>query len=73
MTTYAYHIALNDREVIAVRNALSWYLEICKSGPPEELRAHHSPHPHAIAEVLSRLYYYTEMTSTSSFCLPENK
>lgn len=70
MTTYAYHLTLNHLEIGAVENALKWYLEVCEKGPPDDLKAHHSPNPRAIKSVLQHLFGDPTMTSTSSACYP---
>ena len=73
MTTYAYRIALNDSEIIAVQEALSRYAELCKSesavGPKWPYSAH-LPH---IEAVLRRLFADALMMSTSSFCYPNHE
>ena len=73
MTTYSYRLTLNDREVIALEEALTTYLELCDSGGAERPNSKIRPHPRAIKSVLDRLYSEMTMTSTSSFCWPSAK
>jgi hypothetical protein len=71
MTTYSYRLDLNDREVIAVEEALLTYLELCKKGHANRVGAKCTPAPSAIEHVLWRLHSSPTMTSTSSFCWPD--
>lgn len=65
MTTYAYHIVLNDTEAIAVREALTHYIAFCdRTGAGADIRS--------IQAVLSRLHSNVRMMSTSSACFPDN-
>ena len=73
MTTYAYNIRLNEREASAIENALKWYVKLCETGAPDNLKAHHSPNPTPIHDVLDRLRHNYEMTSTSSWCWPDRE
>jgi hypothetical protein len=71
MTTYAYHITLNDRELILVETALKHYRSFCESelaDKPTSRRLHLA----AIDDILRRLVADARMTSTSSFCWPKN-
>jgi hypothetical protein len=71
MTTYSYRITLNDREVIALKEALMTYLELCDTGRAERPDSKVRPHPRAIRGILERLDSDTRMTSTSSSCWPQ--
>lgn len=70
MTTYSYRIALNDREMSVVKEALLTYLELCKSGQMAHLEPKSIPNTRAIEDVISRLFNDMVMTSTSSPCWP---
>jgi hypothetical protein len=70
MTTYNYTITLNDREVLAVQEALRLYIILYKP----EINSKLTPEINASSAaqaVIERLFLDTTMTSTSSFCWPE--
>lgn len=72
MTTYAYRLTLNDSELIAVQAALEHYRKICESELSAEPQAPYWAHARAIDAVLGRLFADAQMTSTSSFCWPND-
>jgi hypothetical protein len=70
MTTYAYRIALDDSEIIAVREALTRYQSFWDEQLAQGPRAPYWAHRRSIEAVLNRLESNPQMASTSSF--PQN-
>jgi hypothetical protein len=75
MTTYRYHVTLNDAELIAIESALSFYITpqvqslLINSDSCDFVN-----HFHKIKEILMthKLEGNAEMTSTSSFITKKN-
>lgn len=70
MTTYRYHVTLNDSELIAIESALSYYISPqVQSLLSDSDKRDFVNHYHKIKEILDthKLESNAEMTSTSSF------
>lgn len=73
MTTFSYTIALNDSELLVVREALTRYRSICESEVAGDPRSRYAYDLHSVDALLDRLYENPRMTSTSSFRFGKDK
>jgi hypothetical protein len=71
MTTYTHHITVDDGEMIALKEAISRYMDVCKEELASGPKAPFLAHLQSLERISDRLYADTGMTSTSSPCWPD--